>query len=220
MPTREEKKELIIKLLGENKTYKEISQEAHASFSEISSVNMKLQGDDSESSTRNQAYKMYVAGKKPIDVAIEMQIDNVGSIRYWNEYLQLTREYELIKIRNELQDKFTPFINLYREMKKKHYRIDEVKRALEIADKIDTESVYLLGLEDDRKKCQEEINRLEDDITKLNNDKAVAKHELDSMEEVKRLLSIMVESLMQEKIYLEKQLTPLYSGKPLGSRSS
>ncbi len=211
MLNRNQKEELIVKLLEENKTYKEISKEAHASFSEISNINKKLQGEDSESaSTRNQAYKMYVAGKKPIDVAVKMQIDNVESIKYWNEYLQLTREYELIKIRNELQDKFSLFINLYREMKKKHCRIDLVRKALDIVDKIETQSMYLFGLEADRRICQAEVKQLEDDITKLNNDKSVAKHELDSMEGVKQLLVIIVESLIQEKVYLEKQLNRLY----------
>ena len=148
MLNRKEKEELIVKLLEEDKTYKEISKEAHASFSEISSINKKLQGDDSESSsTRNQAYKMYLSGKRPIDVAIKMKIDNVESIKYWNEYLHLTREYELLKIRNELQDKFSVFINLYREMKKKHCRTDLVRKALDIVDKIETQSMYLFGLE-------------------------------------------------------------------------
>ena len=48
MLNRKEKEEVIIKLLGEDKTYKEISKEAHASFSEMSNIN-KMQGEDSES---------------------------------------------------------------------------------------------------------------------------------------------------------------------------
>lgn len=212
MLSSKEKDELIVRLLEEGKTNKEILKEAHVSCSRISLIRKRLEGDASEpsSSMRNQAYKMYDAGKKPIDVAIKMQIDDVESIKYWNEYLQLIREYELLKIRNELQDKFSTFINLYREMKKKHCRIDLVKKALDIVDKIETQSMHLFVLEADRRKYQEEVNQLEDDITRLNNDKSIAKRELDSMEGAVRLLLVIFESLIQEKVYLEKQLNHLY----------
>ena len=152
---------------------------------------------------------MYLEGKRPIDVAIELKLDNVEATRYWNEFLQLTREYELLKIRNELQDKFSSFINLYREMKKKHYRLDELKKAVQIVDKIETQSMYLFGLEADNRRCQEEVNQLENDIAKLNTDKSIAKRELESMEGARGLLIIMVQSLMQEKVHLEKQSYPV-----------
>jgi hypothetical protein len=149
MLTVKEKDELIVKLLEEGKTNKEILKEAHVSCSRITLIRKRLEGDSSEpsGSIRNEAYKMYLSGKRPIDVAIELKLDNVEATRYWNEYLQLRREYELLKIRNVLQDKFSPFINLYREMKKKHYRLDELKKAVQIVDKIETQSLYLFGLE-------------------------------------------------------------------------
>lgn len=81
MPTRKEKEELIIKLLQAGRTYKEISRECHASFSEISSINKKLQGDDSEPSIRNQAYKMFEEEKKKCGInEIEMALQVVEDI--------------------------------------------------------------------------------------------------------------------------------------------
>lgn len=152
MLNRKEKKGLIVKLLEENKTYKEISKEAHASFSEISRINKNLNGEDSGPSIQNQAYKMYLKEKK----------------------LQLTREYALLQIRRELKGDSLPFVNLYGKMKKKHYRLDQVEKALNIVDKIEAQSLYLIGLEDDRRKCLQEINQLEIDIKRLNSDKSVA----------------------------------------------
>ncbi len=211
MLNRKKKEELIEKLLGENKTYKMISKEAHASFSEISKVNKKINGDDSEPSIQNLAYKMYLDRKRPIDVAIELKIDSVEATRYWSEYLQLAREYNLFQIRRELKDDYLPFTNLYREMKKKHYRLDVVKRALNIVDKIDTQSIYLLGLEDDRRKYQEEISQLEDKIKILNSDKSVAEYELDCLESAKLLLCIKIETLKQQKAAIEEQPIRLFS---------
>ena len=45
MLNKKQKEELIVKLLEEDKTYKEISKEAHASFSEISRINKILNGE-------------------------------------------------------------------------------------------------------------------------------------------------------------------------------
>ena len=119
---------------------------------------------------------MYLDGKRPIEVAIELQIDNVEATRYWSEYLQLTREYTLLEIRRELKDDYLPFTNLYREMKKKNYRLDVVKRALNTVDKIETQSMHLFVLKADRRKCREEIKQLEDDIKRLKSDKSVAEY--------------------------------------------
>ena len=64
MLNKKQKEELIVKLLEEDKTYKEISKEAHASFSEISRINKILNGEDSRPSIQNQAYKRYLGWKK------------------------------------------------------------------------------------------------------------------------------------------------------------
>ena len=83
MLNRKEKEELIVKLLREDKTYKDISKVAHASFSEISRINKNLNGEVIEPSIQNQAYKMFQEEKKrPIDVAIALQIDNVEATKY------------------------------------------------------------------------------------------------------------------------------------------
>jgi hypothetical protein len=210
MLTLKEKDELIVKLLEEGKTNKEILAEAHVSCSRVTKIRKRLEGDDGEPTTRNQAYKMYLDGKKPIDVAIELKIDNVEATRYWSEYLQLTREYTLLQIRRELKDNYLPFTNLFRKMTKKHYRLDQVEKALNIVDKIETQSNYLLGLEDDRRKSQQEINQLEADITRLNNDKSVAKYELDCLESAKLFLCINIETLKQQKTAIEERPIRLF----------
>ena len=128
MLNRKEKEELIVKLLEEGKTYKEISKEAHASFSEISRINKNLNGEVSEPSIQNQAYKMFQEEKKrPIDVAIELQIDNIEATKYWKEYLQLKREYKFLEIREKLHSNFFRFVELFELMQKKKYGIKELE---------------------------------------------------------------------------------------------
>lgn len=193
MLSRKEKEELIVRLLEEEKTTKEIMKEAHASPNLISSIRKKLEGEESHPSIQNQAYRMfYEERKKPIEVAILLHIDNVEATRYWKEYLQLKREYTLLKIRNEFEGNFSQFINLYWEMKKKNYGLDELKRALEIVRKTDTAIIFLMKVEDDKKKREEELGQLEEKITILNNDILVAKQELNWLQLPNRLLSLDV----------------------------
>ena len=64
MLNRKQKEELIVKLLGEDKTYKEISKEAHASFSEISRINKNLNGEDSEAEYSKSSLQDVSRGEK------------------------------------------------------------------------------------------------------------------------------------------------------------
>ena len=66
---------------------------------------------------------MFEGRKQPVDVAIELQIDNLETLKYYREYLQLKRENKIIEIRDELKDDFIPFVNLYKEKKSKNYRL-------------------------------------------------------------------------------------------------
>lgn len=210
MLTRKQKEESVIQLLEQGKTSKEITAEVHVCPNFITPIRRKLEGDESQPSIRNQAYQMFLEGKKPIDVAIALQIDSVEAIRYWKEYLQLKQEYTLLKIRNEFDGDFSQFINLYMEMKRNRYSLKELKRALETVRKTDTELIFLMEIEEEKKKRQEEVNQLEGDIKMLSNDISVLKSEKNCLEIGNRLLFLSVQSLMQKKVNVEKQLTRLY----------
>jgi hypothetical protein len=211
MITRKQNEERIVQLLEQGKTSKEIMREAHVSPNLISAIRKKLEGDQGHPSIRIQAYEMYLGGKRPIDVAISLQIDNVEAIRYWKEYLQLKGEDTLLKIRNELEDDFTPFVKYYNVMKKNNYWLSDLERALEIISKTDRAVIFLEETEDEKRKCQEEVDHLQEDVKNLENEKLIKKHEIDSMAMIVRFLSISIRSLVEEKRYIEEALTQLYN---------
>jgi hypothetical protein len=158
-----EKEELIIKLLKEGETQKQILVEARTSPNQVTAIRRRLEGDTDEPSIRNQAYIMFKEGRKPIDVAIALQIDNAEAIRYWKEYLELTREYDLLRIRNELKKTgygLSQLVNLYRHMKKKKYNIDNLKRALEVVSNLDSELFNLSFTEAQGERAREEVEQL------------------------------------------------------------
>ena len=103
-------------------------------------------------------------------------------------------------------------------MKKKHYRLDQVEKALNIVDKIEAQSLYLIGLEDDGRKWFTEINQLEIEIKRSNSDKSVAEYELDALESAKLFVCINIESLKQQKVAIEERPIRLFSATSLDKK--
>ena len=67
---------------------------------------------------------------------------DVETMKYYTEYLHLKREYEFLKIRNELKGEFVQFVNLFEEMKSKYYSIDDIKEALGIVRNTNIEVIF------------------------------------------------------------------------------
>ncbi len=217
MLNRKAKEELIIKLLEEGKTYKEISKEAHASFSEISRINKTLNGEDSRPSIQNQAYKMFQEEKKrPIDVAIALQIDNMEATKYWKEYLQLKREYKFLEIRYKLKGNFFPFVELFELMQKKKYGIKELEAAVQIAFDAEVEGTFLEYLKDGVSKTQAQLDVLHKQKKELENELSSLKAEKEYMERTKQVLLFEIAILVKHKPYIERLFSsPQISPRPI-----
>ena len=147
-----EKEKLIIKLLKQNKTYRQITHLTGANPKQISDIKKKMKGEDCQPNIRIKSYQMFEDKKQPIDVAIELQIDNLETLKYYREYLQLKRENKIIEIRDELKDDFIPFVNLYKEMKSKNYSLDEMKEALRIGRKTEEAKNEIAIIEMDKER--------------------------------------------------------------------
>ena len=80
----------IIRLLSEGKTYREISKILHVSPTQISAVRKKYEGSTNEPSIQRQAYKLFLKGRRPIEVAIALGIGDEQTTKLWKEYLELS----------------------------------------------------------------------------------------------------------------------------------
>ena len=79
-----DKEQLVIKLHQEGKTIREIASSAHMSFSDIGSIIRRTDGQDGEAGVETKDMKnktretkalfLFSNGKKPIDVAIELDL--------------------------------------------------------------------------------------------------------------------------------------------------
>jgi hypothetical protein len=89
MLSRTEKEQRVIELYQQGKTIREIAQEVHMSFGNIGSIIRKVTGldgdgdkpkdqeQDKASTTLSkdyQAFKLFSEGKKPLDVAVTLDL--------------------------------------------------------------------------------------------------------------------------------------------------
>ena len=110
---KKEKEELVVKLHQENKTIRQIAEKVHMSFKDIGAIIRRIDGqpdddgiDLSKKSKTTQAMYLFKSGKKPIEVAIELDISASEIEDILQEYWVLNQLDELAlvyyEIRNDL----------------------------------------------------------------------------------------------------------------------
>jgi transcriptional regulator with XRE-family HTH domain len=182
----------IIRLRQQGKTYREIAKILHVSPSQISAALKEFEGTNTEPS-QTKAYRMFLKGKRPIDVAIALGIGDEQTTRFWKEYLILTGHYRLLKIGEELKGKFQSFFNIYNAIKRKGLTIEEVEEQVKRAREFNFE---LTDKEKRSIELNEQIKQQEDTISKLN-------IEISVLSIVKLFLTQVVKNLAREKRRLE-----------------
>jgi hypothetical protein len=126
---RREKEQLVIRLHHEGKTIREIAAAAHLSFSDIGSIIRKIDGRDSEDgiagnkdiknkSKDTQALFLFSSGKKPIEVAVELDLTASEVHDIQEEYWALNDLHELTLVYNEVKAFLPSFLQLFRCLKK------------------------------------------------------------------------------------------------------
>jgi uncharacterized phage-associated protein len=149
---KKEKEELVIKLLNEGKTTREIAQLAHVSLRDIGSITRKAAGDDdipdageeelvqnrklTDKSYYAQSFQMFKEGKSLIDAVIELDLNTDRVRAYYSDYLDLTNRKKLTNIYSELKNDFPVFLHLYRRIKKEGLNKQDITDLLENQNKL------------------------------------------------------------------------------------
>jgi hypothetical protein len=131
--SRKEKEKLVIKLLNEGKTTREIAHLAHVSFRDVGSIARKASGDDNPDEDKEelvqnrkladksycaQSFQMFKEGKSLIDVVIDLDLDTNQVQTFYSDYLDLTNRKYLIDVYSELKNDFPLFLHLFKRIKK------------------------------------------------------------------------------------------------------
>src|SRR5438105_2705465 len=135
-----ERERLVIDLYyNQRKKVREIAQEARMSFRDIGAILKKKEVNSgggnvidnginrSSNEKATQAYKLFSEGKKPVEVAIQLNLSEKEATRYYTEYWRLKRLYNLYHIYQESKGNLSPILNLYKLAKRKGITADNIE---------------------------------------------------------------------------------------------
>ena len=126
---RREKKHLVIKLHHDGKTIREIAAAAHLSFGDIGAIIRKTDGRDNgngiidnegikNKSRKTKALWLFSNGKKPIEVAVELDLTASEVHDIQEEYWALNDLHELSFVYNQVKAFLPSFLKLFHCLKK------------------------------------------------------------------------------------------------------
>ena len=148
-----EKESLVIKLLNEGRTFRQIATEVHISFKDIGVIARKLNGETEVhaqvlpvKSPETQALILFAEGKSQIDVAIELDISSRNVTKIYKEFLRMNRMHLIVGIYEQIKDDLRLFLKLYFAMKDNGMGIEQFVHAIEHIEQLPYIKKYLENL--------------------------------------------------------------------------
>ncbi len=133
MLNRKEKEQRVIELYQQGKNIREIAHEVHMSFADIGAIERKVKGlqdDDNNNSKEqqdnmahttlskdSQAFALFSNGKKPIEVAVKLDLKADVVDKLYQQFWKLEGLYQLNLVYKEIKRYLPSFLNLFKVMK-------------------------------------------------------------------------------------------------------
>ena len=124
-----DKEQLVIELHSQGKTIRQIAAGAHLSFTDIGSIIRRTYGQDGEAGVETKDMKdktretkalfLFSNGKKPIDVAIELDLTASEVHEMQEEFWALNDLHELALAYNEIRAYLPSFLKLFHCLKER-----------------------------------------------------------------------------------------------------
>ena len=147
-----EKRDLILRLLKEGKTYREICHIAHVSPREIKPIakeyerkkrleNKKEEKDNQSTqikklSLSSRAFKLFIGGKKPTEVVIELDIPPEKVEKLWSQFLKSERMEECYEFFQMCQYDIPTFLTIDNFMKRNNLSGPDIANVLRKANSV------------------------------------------------------------------------------------
>src|SRR5262245_60930493 len=132
MVVNQEKKDLIVKLYLEGKTYPEIEKEVHASYTTIRKA-IKDYEDSKTKSKETLAFEKFKEVYSPLEAKIELDISAENAAKYYFAYMKLISVADLFDISKELGDSLPDFVTFYKAAKMNQITVDNMAYAINLA---------------------------------------------------------------------------------------
>jgi predicted HTH domain antitoxin len=210
--SEERKKQVIDLYFNQHKTYAEIAQimkmsprDIHAIIKEEQARRQKYEHKQQQEEISSKAYELFSKGKKPVEVAITLNLREQEVTKLFIEYCRLRRLHILNSIYKETNGNLATFVKLYRLMKEKGMSIENVVNAVEIArDKLPYMENLYKQVKDEVEKLQHTRQRLVSDIEDLKYKLSILDKNTFSCEQDCKRTEQQVQELIDRKDRIEK----------------
>ena len=194
----DERERHVLELYDQGKNTREIAKELRMSLRDIGFILKKGQvnhgivtmmddGNNSRQDNNNnnnnnnnnkpanekatQAYKLFIEGRKPVEVAIQLGLSEKEATRYYTEYWKLKHLYSLYHIYQESKGDLSYILKLYRIAKRHGITADNIEW---FVNKVNIGTYNIPDL-------QKQYAKLQDSVQVIDYQKVVSKAELDNM---------------------------------------
>jgi hypothetical protein len=139
---RVDKEAMVIDLYRQGKRQREIASIVRMSFSDIKTIldrefgsKEQKKGQRNEESLYSKALKLFLSGKKPVDVAIKLQMGYEDVRRTYLQFLSLNRMQKLRNVYNELGDEgLKSLLSMHNKMKENGLTFEQMEQAVYYTD--------------------------------------------------------------------------------------
>jgi DNA repair exonuclease SbcCD ATPase subunit len=214
--TKQEKEKLILNLYNQGKTYKQITGMARVSPRDIKPVLEKAEKErekelgittqeGNNKATENhqtqkahafsQAYRLFSEGKTPLGVAIELNLKERETTKYYRQYWKLIQLHSLDEIYEEIGEDIIHLPKIHRSIKAASMRVDQAINLIKNA------SNDLPTLEEKYQKVKKEVSSLE--FKKLEADRTL-NDLLDQIDRSEKILKWLETSCQEDEAKLDE----------------
>jgi hypothetical protein len=218
--TEDRRNRVIDLYFNQHKSYAEIAQierisprNIHAIIKEEEARRQKHEDQQRQEELSSKAYKLFSEGKRPVQVAITLNLGQPEVTRVYGEYWRLKRLHILNSIYKETNGKLSLFLKLYRLMKEKGMSVDQVVNAVGIAiHKIPHMGNLYEQVTDQINKMQRTRQGLVNDIEERKNKISILYQTAFSIEQECKRTEQRVQELYAQKDRLEKLIADILNG--------
>lgn len=135
---REQKRELVCQLYNEGKTMREISKQAHMSFSDIGSIikkiNQVIEPKNGDLTPESQVLALFKEGKDPLEVTISTKLSSLEVEKIFKQFLKLKGLHCLPHLYERIKPDISNLIKIYEVVKKYNLTEQDMFNIIEYSD--------------------------------------------------------------------------------------
>ena len=208
IPSKKEREERVLELhFNQNKNYRQIAQEMKMSLRDIGEIVNRAKQEKERQEHKAlfvQAYELFSKGKKPLEVAIILNLGQAQVTAYYADYLKLVQLDDITQIYRELGSGIWDFVKLCKETKAAKMGTSQIINLLKIANN------QLPLVEHRYEQLQKHNNQLEsilktksNELQDINSLKADTVKNLDSIKQEYKREMALLKGLQQQREKLE-----------------